>query len=398
MRNWMMMALDAKLRDEANDEGADGGFGAAFNEGMEDESSQETSNGSNGDADGATGGDAAGIGGDGGDTGAGADGAAADDESGTGEGGDSSSGEESHAAGSEGGDGGEGSEGATSEEGQEGAAAPQSGSVVGGEQVPTDKHAGQQQLDPATLAYMFQQFAANRGNQQQAPASQQGGQQEGTPQQQAPKDWTDYLTDEEKQVLETYDEQWSEVSEAEKIRTQALARHTREQVLAEVNQALAPIVEQYQQSQVQEHFSKIRGAHEDFDDLKQGPLQEWVNQQTNPMIRTAAQQVLQQGSADDVIGLIDLYKRDVGATNTGQSTGAAPNVPASSQVPAQGGGKPQVKTQQKAPPKAPPKPAANHKAASATAAVNTGSRGADPRGNDPSDFEAGFAEEATASN
>lgn len=404
MRNWMMLALDAKLRNEAGEDGSDDGFGAAFDEGVGEVPPANGGGSHAGGEEGTSGADNGGDDGGSGEDDGGGEAAAGSDQGGTGE-----AAGEGDAGAAEGEESTEGGTGEGQGESQESAPSPTGQRVGGDEAVPADQHAGQQQLDPATLAYMFQHFAGNRQNQQGGHSQgqeqgqsqgQQGGQQE-TPQQQAPKDWTEYLTDEEKQVLDKYNEEWSEVSEAEQIRVNAVARQTREQVLGEVNQALAPIVEHVRQSQVQEHFTKIRQAHEDFDDLKQGPLQEWVNKQTNPMVRNAAQQVLQQGSADDVIGLIDLYKRDVGSQETGKTTGAAPDVPASSQVPAKNGGAPQVTTQQqqqKAPPKAPPKPAANHKAASATAAVNTGSRGADPRGNDPTDFEAGFAEEVTAGN
>jgi len=242
---------------------------------------------------------------------------------------------------------------------------------------------------------MFQQLSAgnrNQGQQSRQQQEQQSRQQQEQQPYQPPKDWKEYLTDEEKQVLDSYGKEWGEVSEAEQIRTQAIARHTREQVLAEVNQVLAPIAEHIQESKVQTHFGRIRGAHEDFDTLKQGALQGWVNQQANPVIREAAAQVLRDGSAEQVIGLIDLYKKDVGGNGTGQSTGAAPNVPASSQVPANNGGTTRV-TEQPTQPAKPPKPAANTRAASATAAVNTGSRGSDPRGSDPNDFDSGFAEE-----
>lgn len=245
-------------------------------------------------------------------------------------------------------------------------------------------------------------MGGNQGQQQgqqpqQGQPAQQGQQQE--PQQrQVPKDWKEYLTDEEKQALDKYGKDWGEVSEPERIRTSAMMRHQEEQILSRVEQALAPIVKHVQQSQVQSHFGRIREAHSDFDQLREnGQLQQWAQTLENPMLRTQAQQVLQQGSTDEVIGLIDLYKQLTGQVqqqqqSTGQPTGAAPEVPASSQAPAQNGGTPQVTQQGQT---KPPKPAVDPKAAAATAAVKTGSRGADPRGGDKNDFMAGF--EATAS-
>lgn len=405
MRNWMMMALNAKLRAQANDEGADdGGFGAAFNEGIEDESftgaentSRQTEEGAGGESEESGGDDSSDAGGDesaGGDD-QGSEGGEAGAE---GEGGESTK-EDQGGTAPQGGAQAPGTQGQTPAEGQQ----QQPATVTGDGGVPTDQGTGQQQLDPATLNAIFKAMGQQGQQQGQQPAQTQQqpqGQQSQEPQQrQVPKDWTEYLNEEEKQALDKYGKDWQEVSEPERIRTQAMMRQQQEQILSQVEQALAPIAEHVQKSQVQSHFGQIREAHEDFDQLREsGQLQQWAQTLENPMLRTQAQQVLQQGSTEEVIGLIDLYKQWNGQGNqtqqqsTGQPTGAAPDVPASSQAPANGG-QPQV-TQQQGQSK-PPKPAVDPKAAAATAAVKSGSRGADPRGGDKNDFMAGF--EATAS-
>lgn len=419
MRNWMMLALDAKLRAEANDEGADdGGFGAAFNEGIgeeadtggtreanqggdtDDNGGDDDAGGDSGDGEGAEGGD--------GDTGAESgktaektpEGDGKTPESGNTGGGTDPAKQDTGGAVPQGGAPAQGTQGQAPAGGQ-----PQQPAAVKGDGgVPADQNTGQQQLDPATLEAIFKAMGGNRGQQQGQPQGQQGGQQQqpqgqqpqGEQQKQPPKDWTEYLTPEEKAALDKYGKDWNEVSEPERIRTQAMMRHQEQQILSQVERALAPIAEHIQKSQVQSHFGQIREAHEDFDQLREtGELAQWAQTLQNPMLRTQAQHVLQQGSTEEVIGLIDLYKQwnvQGQQQNTGQTTGAAQDVPASSQAPANGG-TPQV-TQQQGQTK-PPKPAVDPKAAAATAAVKSGSRGGDPRGADKNDFMAGF--EATAS-
>jgi hypothetical protein len=212
-----------------------------------------------------------------------------------------------------------------------------------------------------------------------------------------PSDWTEYLTDEEKQTLQTYDDEWGEVSEAEKIRTNAMVRQTRDSILNEVNQALQPIVQHLQEQETKSHFDQIREVHSDFDEIKNGPLQRYVESMSNSMMKRAAEHVLQQGTTQEVIDLVSMYKEENGIRNdqqTGQSTGAAPRVPASSQAPAQSSSQQSGQGQGQRGGK-PPKPQPNREAASATAAVTQGSRGADPRGDDPDDFQAGFRETAS---
>jgi len=230
------------------------------------------------------------------------------------------------------------------------------------------------------------------------PPSQQPSTQQPPPAEPEPaKDWTEYLSEEEKQTLSTYDDEWGEVSEAERIRTKAMVQQAEDRILQQVNKALNPVVSKMQTKEVQDHFTAIREAHSDFDTLRQGPLQEWVKNMPNSVVRKAAEGVLQQGTTAEVIELLDMYKeqnssRD-SSEDTGQSTGAAPQVPASSQAPAQPGteqGNDGGKGGKK-----PPKPGVDPDAVSATAAVTAGSRGADPRGDDPDDFQAGFRETAS---
>lgn len=186
------------------------------------------------------------------------------------------------------------------------------------------------------------------------------------------KTWRDYVAEESREVLESYETEWGEVSQAEQIKRDAQLQHVQDVVYSDLKAVLAPIVEQLNQSKVEAHFNSIRTAHSDFDELK-GGLNGWVNEQPE-FVRPAFEQVLKQGSAEQVVDLVNAYKQATG------KTGAAPEVPASS---ASNGG---AKKPQRKPP--------SEGAKRALAATPSTKRKDPPRQADPDNFSDAFDEAA----
>jgi hypothetical protein len=61
-----------------------------------------------------------------------------------------------------------------------------------------------------------------------------------------------------------------------------------------------------QDTEAERHFAAIRAQHDDLDEIVESPeYTQWYNQQ-GPMI----QQILQQGTAADVIAALNLYRND----------------------------------------------------------------------------------------
>ncbi|MGH7944627.1 MAG: hypothetical protein ACREF9_06435, partial [Opitutaceae bacterium] len=118
------------------------------------------------------------------------------------------------------------------------------------------------------------------------------------------------LSDEQKALLKTYDEEWPEVARASELRTQMAIGEAVGALVKQLRQELAPVVQHYVKTQGDGHFSAIKTAHEDFDALKP-QVQEWISKQPTGL-RTAYQQIAQTGSAEDVIGLFNIYKKTNG--------------------------------------------------------------------------------------
>ena len=81
---------------------------------------------------------------------------------------------------------------------------------------------------------------------------------------------------------------------------------------------LAPIKQREQQTEIELHYQTIRNAHHDADSIVDSQeFENWLTQQTS-MARAAYQQVLQQGSAEQIIELFDAFKH---STNSQAAAG-----------------------------------------------------------------------------
>lgn len=250
-------------------------------------------------------------------------------------------------------------------------AADEQGEPPAGEQPPVDQQPEQPSkatLDEEALAAAYRRLR----EEEQAGQQQEQQQQEVSP---LDKTWKDYLSDEDKAIVEEYEKEWSEVSRAEQIKRQAELQHVQDVVYSNVRSALAPIVEQLQQSKVEAHFNSIRSRVPEFDEIRE-PVQEWVKEQPE-FVRPAFEQVLKQGSADQVVELLNAYKQATG------KTGAAPQVPASS-----------ASKGQQQPAARPKRPAPSGAAKRAMAAAPSQKRTNPPAQTDPNDFASAFDEAA----
>ncbi len=80
------------------------------------------------------------------------------------------------------------------------------------------------------------------------------------------------------------------------------------QVQAMIDQALAPFKQQQNLSAEQQHFAYIESAHPDFESIPESQeFQAWKDAQPS-FIRSAYEDVLNKGSAEQVVELLSLYK------------------------------------------------------------------------------------------
>lgn len=252
-----------------------------------------------------------------------------------------------------------------------------SGDASGEEEPPADpakeEGAAPQYDDEAVrkAAEIIQQH--QKRTQGDQPVEPQAGTEEEPPAEpEQPKTIDDYIPEDKQEVVSKYRQEWAEVAEAEQVLREAHLQQVQERIYSELRGALAPVFETTQRLQVNAHQEAIRKVHPDLDEVKED-LQAWIAEQPE-FVRPAYEQVAKQGSAQEVVELINYYKQAKG------TTGAAPAVPASS-----------ARTQQKPKPAPKQPPAAAKKA---MAAAPSPRQAQPPGSSNPEDYDAAFEEAA----
>jgi len=136
------------------------------------------------------------------------------------------------------------------------------------------------------------------------------------------KTWLDFVPEDKRAIVDKYEQEWAEVSEAEQIKRTAELQLLQDRLYSDLKSALAPVFETTQRLQVNAHFDTIRQQHPDFDNIRD-QLSEWIDQQPE-FVRPAYQEVAEKGSPQQIIDMINQFKAAKGMT------GAVPEVPASS--------------------------------------------------------------------
>lgn len=190
---------------------------------------------------------------------------------------------------------------------------------------------------------------------------------------QAPAEPQSIYTEAEQAELKTLQEDWPDLHKMFSLMARQLQVDTLNYAFSEVGKVIAPLQESVQTFSVNDHMAAIYEAHEDYDQVYQ-PAMEWVDKQPN-FLKTAYQNVIKQGTAEDVVQMIQRFKDETGW----KSPAVAGNPPAVA-------GTPPTQTTGLSD--------AAKKAAKAMGAVGT-KRGAQAGAQDPSDFD-GAWDEATA--
>ena len=215
------------------------------------------------------------------------------------------------------------------------------------------------QLDPKYLAQAIAEEQERR--QREAQATQQEPEKEVS--------YEDFLTEQDKSAIKLMDTEWSEVAGPVhaliNAHVKAALAAQEKQVLAQVQQRLAPIEQVTAQSQEALYWSTIQASHPDFKEAA-AAIPEWIEKQPK-LVQPALRAAYDRGTAAQVIELLDTYKQAIG------TTGAAPAQPASSAA--------------QVPPKAVPQ-----EALAATLAPPTAQRSKMAPSRDPNDADAAFME------
>lgn len=193
----------------------------------------------------------------------------------------------------------------------------------------------------------------------------------------APPEPQSIYTADEQAELKSLQEDWPDICKLFSLMGRQLQVDTLNYAFSEVGKVIAPLQESVHTSSISDHMAAIYEGHEDYDEVYQ-PAMEWVDKQPN-FLKTAYQNVIKQGTAEDVVQMIQRFKDETGwkspAANGGAAAGKPPTAPAAGTTPAQTTGLSD----------------AAKKAAKAMGAVGT-KRGAQAGAQDPADFDGAWDE------
>ena len=266
------------------------------------------------------------------------------------------------------GDSGESTETGTDPAAADGAGSQddQGGDAAGGDQ-------GTQNVDwQAQFQALQSQFDAFKAGTQQTAAP--------TQQDQAAKDQPPAIYSAEEQAeLAELQKDWPDLHRLFSLMARQLQVDTLNYAFSEVGKAIQPLQESVSTYSTNDHMAAIYDAHSDYDQVYQ-PVMEWIEQQPS-FLKAAYQNVVKQGTAEDVSTMIQRFKDETkwvaptqGAQGAGGTRPATPAAAASTPPQQQTGLSEAAK-----------------KAAKAMGAVGT-KRSAAANAQDPNDFDGAWAE------
>lgn len=118
-------------------------------------------------------------------------------------------------------------------------------------------------------------------------------------------------TPEEKIALAKYTEDWPDIAQAEALTRRAEYRELVSYVFQQMNAKFAPALEYAQNRGAHDQYSDIKALVPDYDTVRDKTLA-WVDTQPT-WLKDAYSKVANEGTPEEVAGLIALYRKEIGA-------------------------------------------------------------------------------------
>ena len=141
---------------------------------------------------------------------------------------------------------------------------------------------------------------------------------------------TPLLSEEENKFLQEYDADWPDISKAEAIKRKVEIRQAVEYVFAQMQQALNPLMDKFQETEYNQHEAALVAAHSDYNAVKDDVIS-WVGQQQGVRGKLFGE-VVKTGTVEEISELVSIWKEATGKTKP-QVSGAA-STPAPTEPPA----------------------------------------------------------------
>lgn len=186
-------------------------------------------------------------------------------------------------------------------------------------------------------------------------------------------------TAEEQALLTAYEKDWPDIAAAEQLKRRKEYQELLAYTFSEVARVYGPVIQSMQETESNGHYNEIVTAHPDYDTLVE-QVKGWVGEQS-PARRAAFTTIVKEGTSEEIIDLIDLYKT---AKGIAAPAAAAPAPTVATPAPAVAVAAPAAGT----PPAA--------KQAAQRLSVVSSKRSATPVTADANDFDAAFDEFAKA--
>lgn len=129
----------------------------------------------------------------------------------------------------------------------------------------------------------------------------------------------------ETEFLGEYEKDWSDVSKGEALKRRAEYRNLVQFVFTEVGKELGPLLETVQALAQKTALTDLRSSVTDYDTVRERVV-EWVGKQPT-YLQVAYDHVIKNGTSEEVVDLVDRWRRDTG------TAAAAPPSPAKTALP-----------------------------------------------------------------
>ena len=107
-------------------------------------------------------------------------------------------------------------------------------------------------------------------------------------------------------------------NQSQKVTQKALQAEI-DKVRRELSEQITPLTQRQEQERAERHYQTIKQSHPDAIDLvKSGEVQQWVEEQPR-YLQPAYQRVMEEGSAEDVVEMLDTFKQSRGKPAQNQS-------------------------------------------------------------------------------
>lgn len=119
---------------------------------------------------------------------------------------------------------------------------------------------------------------------------------------------------EEQETLSAYERDWPEIAAAEGLRARKMAHDIVSHIFAELAPVLRPIMDSTAALDTREYLSVLESKVPDYRDIRDN-VEAWALDTKHPTyLRDAYQRVIQEGTADEVVDLIERYRKEAGGS------------------------------------------------------------------------------------